>query len=254
MKIIVNCDDLGASTPVNDSIFDLMQQGRVTSATLMMNGAALEDALGRIGTFRQCSFGVHLNVTEFAPLSTHPGLLPLLNAQGEFAGNAQRRPREIPLNASIREGVYAEWCAQIERALALGVPVSHLDSHHHVHTRPSLLGILKRVQERYGIRRVRLRANLLSLPISTRKRISLLRQVAWNAALRGFAGAETCDAFAAFSVFHARLLAGFDGRGAIELMCHPGREQYAAETELLRGPWKDRLAPDARLIGYNELS
>jgi hypothetical protein len=36
-------------------------------------------------------------------------------------------------------------------------------------------------------------------------------------------------------------------------MCHPGRKKFEAETELLRGNWKETLAKDAQLISYNEL-
>lgn len=252
MRIIINCDDLGANTRINNSILKLMEQKRVTSATLMMNGQALEDALGRIGKYPQCSFGIHLNVTQFKPLSSHPGLQPLLNDEGEFTGVGRPSPRNIPLTCSIREGVYAEWCAQIQRALDLGVPISHLDSHHHVHTRASLLGVLKRIQNKFGIRKVRSRRSVsgISRPMRWPRR---LRNNSWNFAVRQYVGATTTDGFAAFSTFHERLQAGVGWQGTIELMCHPGRDSYAKETELLQGDWLQRLDPETDLISYNEL-
>jgi predicted glycoside hydrolase/deacetylase ChbG (UPF0249 family) len=253
MKVIVNCDDLGADATVNQCIFELMAQRRVTSATLMMNAPAVEDAVRQIGNYGDCSFGVHLNVTEFRPLCGHPGLFPLLNEKGEFAGNAQPHPRNIPLTSSIRQGVYGEWCAQIERALMMGVPVSHLDSHHHVHTRPSLLGILRKIQRKFRIRRIRLRSNVLGTSKTLRRRLHVARQYLWNLALQDFVHAKTTDRFSAFSAFHERLQAGFGRNGSIELMCHPGRERFAAETALLRGPWKEQLADEVELISYNQL-
>src|ERR1035437_1825113 len=120
MRIILNCDDLGASQTVNDSIFALMAQKRVTSATLLVNGPAIKDAIARIGQYPECSFGMHLNIAEYTPLSSHPGLLPLLNEKGELAS----RVREINLSESVQNGVYEEWSAQIESAIALGVPIS----------------------------------------------------------------------------------------------------------------------------------
>lgn len=253
MRIIINCDDLGANSTVNDSIFELMDQGRVTSATLMMNAPAIEDAVRHIGNYPHCSFGVHLNVTEFAPLSTHPGLQTLLNENREFAGNARRDPINIPLTGAAREGVYAEWCAQIERALALGVPISHLDSHHHVHTRASLLGVLKRVQKKFGIRKVRLRRSVPGPHPTLRNRLHFARNSPWNFALRHFFSTRTADGFAAFSLFHERLQAGLGCAGTLELMCHPGRERFAAETEMLSSTWKEMMAPHAQLISYNDL-
>lgn len=252
MKIIINCDDLGANARINNSILELMEQKRVTSATLMMNGRALEDAIDRIGNYPQCSFGVHLNLTQFAPLSSHPGLQPLLNDKGEFAGVGLPNPRNIPLTSAIRDGVYAEWCAQIQRALDLGVPISHLDSHHHVHTRASLLGVLKRIQNKFGIRKIRLRRNVsgISRPMRWPRH---LRNYAWNCAVRQYAGATTTDGFAAFSIFHERLQAGVSYPGTVELMCHPGRNSYAQETALLQGDWLERLDPETQLISYNDL-
>ena len=253
MKIIINCDDLGASVRVNNCIFELMEDRRVTSATMMMNGPAVEDAARQIGKYPGCSFGVHLNLTEFAPLTSHPGLRPLLNAKGEFAGVGRRSPRNIPLNAAIREGVYAEWCAQMERARALGVPVSHLDSHHHVHTRFSLLPVLKRVQQEFGIGKVRIRKSVVSLaqPVRLPRR---MKNAVWNFLLRKYAGTTTTTGFMAFMAYYERLQAGLGGQGIIELMCHPGGQWFGAEAQLLWGDWRSRLAPDAQLINYNELN
>jgi len=253
MKIIINCDDLGASLNVNNRIFEMMEQRRVTSATLLMNGPAVEDAVERIGKFRECSFGVHLNLTEFSPLTDQPGLVPLLDENGDFNGTGRRSPRKIPLTASIRARVYAEWCEQIERALAQGVPISHIDSHHHVHTRLSLLPVLHGLRQRFGIRKVRLRHNVSGVahPMSWLRHA---RNSAWNFTLRHYVGATTTDGFASFSTFHERLQAGLGWRGTIEVMCHPGGELFAAETELLRANWLEKLDKDAQLISYNDLA
>ncbi len=253
MRIVINCDDLGANAAVNESIFALMEQACVTSATLMMNGPAIKEAIRRIGKFPHCSFGVHLNVTEFAPLSAHAGLRPLLDGKGEFAGRTRRDPVNIPLTNSIREGVYAEWSAQIERALAFGVPVSHADSHHHVHTRASLLPVLRAVVKKYDIPRVRLRRNLLADSRSPRKRLRVARQMPWIFAMRLMTGASTTDAFASFADFYARLQSGHSWNGSVELMCHPGSERFRTETELLMGDWRQRFCPEAKLISYNDI-
>ncbi len=248
MRIIINADDLGVSVKVNDCVFGLMERRRVTSATLMMNGTALEDAVARIGRYRNSSFGVHLNLTEFSPLSAHPGLAPLLDASGRFT----RAALTLPLSDAMREGVFAEWCAQIDRARALGVPISHLDSHHHVHTQWGLLGVLRRIQKKFGICKVRIRRNVLGVSHPMRI-VRRGRNLAWNTALRHYVCARTTDSFTAFATFHERLEAGLGWKGSIELMCHPGGETFNAETELLAGDWTERLSEDAQLISYNDL-
>lgn len=254
MDIIINCDDLGASAEVNESIFSLMERGRVTSASLLMNAPAADEAVRRMRHLPHCSFGVHLNVTEFAPLSGHVGLRPLLDERGEFAGKSSDHPMNLPLTASICSGVYAEWSAQVARALDMGVPVSHLDSHHHVHTRAALLPTLHKVKQRFGIRRVRLRRNVLGARRPLRRRLHMAKQFPWNFAVRHLMHSITTDGFTNFAMFYERLQAGFGWNGSIELMCHPGHADYQAETDLLCGPWKEQYARDARLISYNELA
>lgn len=247
-RLILNCDDLGISVPVNDCILDLMEQRRVTSATVMMNAPATEDAAKRLQRYPHCSFGVHLVGTEFKPLTAHPGLAPLLNQNGEFAGNLRR----IPITPAIQEGIFAEWCAQMDRALVLGIPISHIDSHHHVHTEPKLLRVLKRIQKRYGVRKIRITWNVFGVDQIVSRQVRMSK-FAWNFALRHYIPTITTDAFASFETFHERLLAGKGWNGTIELMCHPGSELFEHETQLLRGNWKQELASNAQLISYNEL-
>jgi len=248
VRIIINCDDLGASKEINDCIFDLMEQRRVTSATLMMNAPQIEDALMRLRSYPACSFGIHLNATEFAPLTTHPGLVPLLNEKGEFAGNL----KTIPLTAEVREGIFAEWCAQIERGLKAGVHFSHIDSHEFVHTVPHLFGVLKGIQRKFHIRKVRLTPNLFR-PSESRSLRLWASKYAWTFALRHYVPTITAREFGSFLAFYERLQTGHRSKGSIELMCHPGRKKFEAETELLRGNWRETLARDAQLISYNEL-
>lgn len=249
MRIIINCDDLGASAVVNDSIFALMEEWRVTSATLLMNGPEIDDAIRRIRHNPRGSFGIHLNGTEYRPLTKHPGLRPLLNEDGEFAGNL----RGIPLTPAIQQGLLAEWSAQIQLGIDCGVRISHLDSHHHVHTEPRLFPVLKALQKKFGISKVRLTRNAYSLgeKVSAKMRVS---KMAWNFMLRHYVATRTTDRFLAFINFHEHLCAGHRWRTrSAELMCHAGGKGFAKETELLWGNWKDELAPDAQLISYNEL-
>jgi predicted glycoside hydrolase/deacetylase ChbG (UPF0249 family) len=84
MKIIINADDLGISRLVNDEIFSLIAKGRISSATIMANAPATEDALARLSQFPQASYGVHMNCTQFAPLTKDEALKPLLADNGEF--------------------------------------------------------------------------------------------------------------------------------------------------------------------------
>lgn len=249
LRVVINCDDLGMSPQINLAIFRLMDTGRVTSATVIANGPGAEDAARRLKEYSAVSFGVHLNATEFKPLTDHPGLRPLRGGNGEFVNLV----RHVPLNSAVRDGVYAEWCAQVERALELGIPVSHLDSHHHTHTVPALFGVLKRIQRKFRVHRIRITRNLFSPQERIGARERLLKKT-WNFALRHYGMAtRTTDWFTSFRVFRQQLQAGSYPTGTLELSAHPGSPDYDEETNLLTEKWEEQFTPGARLVSYREI-
>jgi predicted glycoside hydrolase/deacetylase ChbG (UPF0249 family) len=248
VKVIVNADDLGYSADTNRAIFDLIERGRVTSATLMANAPAVEEAATELKRFPRASFGVHLNLTEFAPLAPTPGLAPILGADGRFADNIRR----IRLDGPIKTAILTEWCAQIDRLRALGVPLSHFDSHHHVHTIAGLFPVLKTLQSRYGMRKVRATRNLYDAGQKLRPGLGAAKGV-WNMALRHIYATRTAATFTTLESFHSQVSHGYRPAGTVELMVHPGNRDFEDETRLLAGPWIETVEPKLQLISYHEL-
>jgi len=249
-QIIVNADDLGISYQVNEAIFNLMTKGRVTSATMLANGPQVAEAAARIREFPRCSFGVHLNLSEFKPLTMDSALAPILNEAGEFNSN---RIREIHVGPRLREAIFHEWCAQIARLRTLGVELSHIDSHHHVHTIPSLFPVLKRVQRVSDIRRVRLSRNIYGACAKSSS-LLLLKKRLWNFAVRHFYSTATTARMTNLKVF-LEMAGRMQAAGqTIEVMVHPGGPLSLNETELLRGRWLEQLPFKVQLISYWELT
>ena len=249
MKIITNADDLGLSPGVDHAIFELMSEGLVTSATMLANGRSVSAAALRLKEFPLCSFGAHLNLTEFAPLGGGAGLARLLDSQGRFCGNV----RAAGSLWALREAVYQEWCAQVEYLLHLGVPVSHLDGHHHVHTIPALFPALKAVQRRYGIRRVRLSLNVYSAAEASGRKLPLLQKSCYNFCLRSVYRTRTTDAFMSLSAYYehrARLIARYR---CGEIMLHPGAESSVEETKMLRELGQSGVDFKSNLVSYLDL-
>lgn len=258
--VIVNADDLGMSREVNDATFDLIAKGRISSATIMANAPATREAARRaamfprcaFGAFRTCSFGVHLNLTEFTPLTGGPGARLLLDDHGQMS-----RPRlsEASARPSLEwlRAVYAELCAQVERVGSLGVGISHIDSHHHVHTIPFVFPAVKAIQRRYGIRRVRLAKNFYS-PDQPCPAGLALKKRAFNWALRSMYSTRTTDAFTEFLTYYHAEPTRKRSPGRIELMVHPGASYAAEETALLDTDWIARAELPLHLISYAQLS
>jgi predicted glycoside hydrolase/deacetylase ChbG (UPF0249 family) len=249
--LIINADDLGASRVVNESTIELMAAGRITSATIMGNGPDLPYLRGRLESLRRCSFGVHLNATQYRPLTREPGLRALMDRNDEMT----RIGRPFRIDTKLLRGIYAEFCAQVESVGRLGIPLTHLDSHHHVHTQAALFPVLKAVQRRYSIRKIRLSKNLYLSGQEPPAALAAKKSI-FNWCLGRLCRTVTTDLFTEFSTFHALLI---DGKlpshvRSVEAMVHPGGARYAEETELLRSDWMERLPPSTALISYAELS
>lgn len=256
MRLIINADDLGYSEGVNAEIFDLASRNLLTSATLITNAPFFDRAIERLANFPRCSFGIHLNLTEFRPLTSSPGLQPLLNPSGEFDGDAIR---SITLTPLIRHAIFQEWSAQVTRLIAAGHVPSHLDSHHHVHTIPPLLPILKRVQRRFVIRRVRITKNIYG-PDQPVSKSLLLRKRVWNFLLRHWYSTATTQGFTSFREFYDLVAISGLGRwlrddksAVIELMTHPGNPLFQEETALLYSPWVGAGASTFQPASYSDL-
>jgi len=271
VDVIVNADDLGISREVNDATFELMKDGAVTSATIMANGPDVEAACQQTHEFPNCSFGVHLNVTEFSPLTTSGDLGPLLDSDNRFIGEQVRR---IKIDSKLANGIFAEYCAQIEKVKSLGVTPSHLDSHNYVHTVARIFPILKRVQKRYGLRKVRLSRNIYADRLMGKNGLNAdilgldpsiggqdigtglrMKKAFYNFMLRNYYRTKTTDGFSGFRLFYEYAKSHKMGQGTFEVVVHPANDYYdSSEVEILKGPWRDELKVPVRLINYRELS
>lgn len=151
-RLIIHADDLGADAARNSGIFEAMEAGVVTAASILVNGPAFDDCLQRIrsGDFPGVSFGVHLNLTEGRPLSPH--LDSIKGPDGCFLGKPEAHRRlmhrgDEALEAENRR----EFTAQITALRDAGIRIDHLDGHQHSHIFPAALVSAVRVASEFRI-------------------------------------------------------------------------------------------------------
>lgn len=252
-RLIVNADDFGLTTDVNEGIVEACRNGILTATTVMANGAAFAHAVELAKENPSLDIGCHLVLVGGESVLHGGAALP--------AGV----PELLVAVAAGRIRVYDEMVAQVTRVLEAGITPSHLDTHKHTHLAPPVLDAVARISQEFRIRWVR---RPFDFPITAlRDAIPRIKRATSDAA--GFMrrrfekvlarhGCRMTDYFAGFQItgrFRTReivqvLQALPDG--LTEFMCHPGfcrEELRAARTRLKESrEWELEAltAPEAR--------
>lgn len=249
MQLIINADDCGRTAEVDSAIEQCIIAGRITSTTIMANMDDFENAIKLYRKYKeQISFGCHLNVTEGEPILYNQELLDFgyyTSSDNHLLFNGNEYRNKL-LPSRIRKGIYEELCAQIEKLLDSGVEITHLDSHHHIHTSPSLLTTFPQIVSKYGIQRVRRVRNFVPRTINRLPRN--LWPYLWQRNLHS--PLIFTDYFADVFDFVNRETYGINTQNkVIELMCHPGGTN-PKECELFETMHIDK---DIKLINYGDI-
>jgi predicted glycoside hydrolase/deacetylase ChbG (UPF0249 family) len=123
--VIISCDDLGSCHAANVGVYQALREGLATCASIMVPAPWARHAA--TGYRPQDDIGVHLTlnaehaVYRWGPITYAPSLL-----SGE--GGFPRSPADLWEHADPVE-VRRELRAQVERAIAWGIDVTHLAPH-----------------------------------------------------------------------------------------------------------------------------
>lgn len=155
-KLIVNADDFGLHTSVNEAVIKGFQEGCIRSASLMPTGSAVKEAADLARKNPALGIGIHLTLVAEKPLLA-PEMVPtLVNEKGFFWPNhIEFIKRYITGRISLSE-VRAECEAQIGAVMQLGLNITHLDSHQHLHVLPGIFSLCLELAQKYHIRHMRL--------------------------------------------------------------------------------------------------
>lgn len=232
MKLIINADDCGISSFVDARIEDFIRAGKISSTTIMANREDFEGAKVLYTKYNDTiSFGIHLNLTDGQPLLYNEELVRsghYLVENGKQFFN-MKNPHNRRLTPSQKEFVYLELKAQIEKLISSGIKISHIDSHHHIHTDRNILPIVVKLAKEFQITKIRGLRNYM--PFSLNK---LLRNV-WYIYLRIlYRNVVHTDYFTSYLDFYEKNKCGFTKDCAIvELECHPGHPNSELEEKVI---------------------
>jgi chitin disaccharide deacetylase len=155
-RLIVNADDFGRSDSINQAVIRAHKEGILTTASLMVNGAAFEEAVALAKAHPALGVGLHL--TLVCGRSTLPQAdIPLLvNPQSEFTNNPVEGGMQYFFQTAARYHLEKEITAQFEKFEKTGLILDHVNGHLHFHLHPTVLKIFCSLVSRFKVRAVRL--------------------------------------------------------------------------------------------------
>lgn len=154
-RLIVNADDFGYTRGVNSGVIRCFHDGIVTSATIMANGSAFEDAVEQAKDHPSLGVGCHLVLVDGASVEQPRAIPSLVDGDGRLPLTLADLMRRVTMKSVRGEDIAREIRAQITKVIKAGIAPTHLDSHKHAHAHPWILEWVMRAAEEFGIRRVR---------------------------------------------------------------------------------------------------
>lgn len=232
-KLVVCADDYALTPGVSRAIRELIAGGRI-SATSVMTVCPYwrEEGLALAAVAGEADIGLHLTLTDQAPLGAMP----------ELAASGRLPPIGALVRASLLGGLpMAEIESEIERQLEAFVevwkrPPAHVDGHHHAHQLPGVRSALVRVLGRLSGRQPYLRSCREPLARILRRGVARQKAALISALGVGFARRVADADFATNDGFSGIYQLGASGHHLDGLfarfvrdlgprplaMCHPG--------------------------------
>src|SRR5713101_6864928 len=127
--LVVHADDLGLTHSVNAASINALESGAINSASIMVPCPWFPEVADYAKSHPELDFGLHLTLTServyyrWGPVASKARVPSLVDENGYFhhdwTASTKINPAEVEL----------ELRAQIDRAYAMGVRPTHLDSH-----------------------------------------------------------------------------------------------------------------------------
>jgi chitin disaccharide deacetylase len=159
--IIVHADDVGVTHSVNAATIKALESGAVNSASIMVPCPWFPEIADYAKAHPELDFGLHLTLTServyyrWGPVAAKTSVPSLVDENGYFFHDwaAETRPNTHPVVHIDPQDAEKELHAQVDRALAMGVRPTHLDSHQYrlIDTGKDLFDVFLRVGHAYKL-------------------------------------------------------------------------------------------------------
>jgi predicted glycoside hydrolase/deacetylase ChbG (UPF0249 family) len=151
--LIIHADDLAVAHSVDAASFDALDKGAISSASIMVPTPWIAEVAAYARTHPNADLGLHLTLTSewktyrWGSVASAEKVRSLLDSAGTFPSDVETvvaKAKPIEVERELR--------AQIERALALGIRPTHLDTHMYaLFAAPQLIATYVKVARAYRL-------------------------------------------------------------------------------------------------------
>jgi hopanoid biosynthesis associated protein HpnK len=269
-RLIVNADDFGRSSSINEAVVRAHKEGILTTASLMVNEPAFQEGVEFAKANPSLGTGLHLTL-----LCGHSTLPPhqipeLVNGKGEFTNNPAGAGFRYFFRSTLRDQLRQEIHAQFQKFRDTGLPLDHVNGHLHLHLHPTVFRILMEDATQLGIERLRLTFDPFRLNLKLASGhffYRALHSIIYNLlsararpVLQRHNIRHTCHVFGLLQnarideTYISRLLPNLP-EGDSELYSHPSLDEFSNEFQALLSPKVREMVQKLgiRLIRYQDL-
>lgn len=144
--LIVNGDDFGLTKGVNKGIVESYKNGILRSTSIMCNMPYVYESAEIKELCPDLGFGIHITLDAGKPLSNPNKVPTLIDERGYFKKDYQHA-----LNGANVDEIRIEIEEQIKKALSLGIPITHMDSHHGVQSQSKVIDVFIDMAHKYNL-------------------------------------------------------------------------------------------------------
>jgi predicted glycoside hydrolase/deacetylase ChbG (UPF0249 family) len=241
--LVVNADDFGLTDGVSRAVVRGHREGVVTSTSILAVARSFDLAASLVRDVPDLGLGAHLAlVGEDPPLLSAREVPSLVDRTGTFPLSWRTVVRRLAQRRIDPDDIRREFSAQLDRIAGIGVPLTHVDTHQHLHLWPSVGRIVVDLAVERGIPVVRRPRSMQLLGVGAGVAVLsalLARRIADADLVTTAAYAGLDEAGGLDTATLGRALDALDRQGgtSAEVNAHPGEPD---DAELTRFAWDYR--------------